>query len=346
MKKYFAIFLVVALTLTSFAGCAKKADTDETTAAKPITITLAHVEQPETTLGRACTAFKEYVEKESDGQLLVNILPNGQIGGDKEAAEGCALGSIQMTPCVTSVLTEYSDNYMILDLPFMFKDRQASYDALDGDLGTELNKDLTPVGLTNLGYNDNGLRQITNNVRPITKPADLKGVKMRVMESPVYVRMFELLGANPVPMSFTEVYTALQQGTVDGQENGMSLIYDSKFQEVVKYLSITNHVYSINACVINSKFYEGLTADQQKIIADGVKIKLVDYERELEGNADADSLQKLKDAGMVVNEVTPENMQLFRDAVKPMYAEYKGTDKGQIAPALFDLVDKYNAASK
>lgn len=334
--------LVLILALASFTGCGGNSSEQAGSSDEPIVITMATCVTEESTLGRACTEFKKYVEEESQGKLSINILPNSQYGGDRESTEAVAMGTIQMCPAVTSVLTAYSNDFMILDLPFLFTSRQASYDALDGDLGKALDKHLADIGLVNLGYDDNGLRQMTNNVRPINTPDDLKGVKMRVMESPVFIRMFELLGANPVPMSFSEVYTALQQGTVDGQENGASLIYDSKFQEVVKYMSLTGHVYSVNASLINKDFYEGLPEDLQKIIADGVKAKLVDWQRNEEANSDAAYIQKLKDAGMQVNEVTPENMQKFRDAVAPMFDEYKA----QVNPELFDIVDKYNQAAQ
>ena len=340
MKKILSVLLVTALVLSTFAGCSSKPAAETPT--EPIVLTLSHTVTEESSLGRACTEFKKYVEEKSAGRINVNILPNGQFGGDRESTEAVALGTIQMCPAVTSELTAYSDDFMILDLPFIFTSRQASYDALDGDLGKALNAHLPDIGMINLGYNDNGLRQITNNVRPINTPADLKGVKMRVMESPVFIEMFKLLGANPVPMSFTELYTALQQGTVDGQENGASLIYDSKFYEVVKYLSLTSHVYSVNANLINKAFYEGLSADLQTIVADGVKTTLVDAQRANESENDAVYIQKLKDAGMIVNEVSPESMLKFREAVAPMYTEYQA----KINPELFKMVDAANAAAK
>lgn len=340
MKKLLAILLIVVFVLVSVVGCTGKEAA--ATPAEPIVLNLATCVTEDSTLGKACTEFKKYVEERSEGQIIVNILPNSQYGGDIESTVAVAMGTIQMCPAVTSVLTPYCDDFMILDLPFLFISRDASYAALDGDLGNALNANLGDLGLVNLGYNDNGLRQITNNARPINVPADLKGVKMRVMESPVYIRMFELLGANPVPMSFSGVFTALQHGTVDGQENGVSLIYDSKFHEVVKYLSLTGHVYSVNANLINKTFYTGLPADLQKIIADGVKIELVDYQRELESSADANYIQKLKDAGMVVNEITPENMLKFREAVATMFNEYKAN----VNPELFTMVDNANASVK
>lgn len=338
MKRLLAIVLVLVLVLASLSGCGKKEETAGP-AAEPIVITYAHVEAEDTVLHQATVKFKEYVEAQSNGELQINILPNGQFGGDREATEAVAAGTIQMSNTVTAVLTSYSNDFMVLDLPFIFNSREACYAALDGELGAKLNDRLPEIGLINLGYADNGLRQLTNNVRPINTPADLKGVKMRVMESPVFIRMFELLGANPVPMSFTEVYTALQQGTVDGQENGAALIYQSKFPEVIKYMSVSNHVYSVNTNLINKAFYEGLTADQQKILADGAKQFLTDWQREQESAGDEEYTQKIADAGVAVNVISPEDLQKFRDAVAPMYDEYKA----QVDPTLFDLIDKYNA---
>ncbi|MDR2088735.1 MAG: DctP family TRAP transporter solute-binding subunit [Clostridiales Family XIII bacterium] len=360
MKRKLVLLLIIALTLIGFTACGGgsddaadnagaesngEADADvdaDAGAEEPIVIQLAHVEPEDRSLHEGSVLFKEYVEEKSGGKLSVNILPNGQYGGDLQAVEGTILGTIQMTAAASSVLTSYSNDFMILDLPFMFDSREASYHALDGELGEALNATL-PDGLIGLGFNDNGLRQITNSKRPITAPDDLKGIKMRVMESPVYISMFELLGANPTPMSFTEVYTGLQQGTIDGQENGAGLIYASKFQEVQKYLSLTGHVYSVNAIVINQPFYESLPEDLRQIIADGVKEGLVDGQRAIEGSGDEKFIGLLQEAGMEVNEISPENMLKFRETVSPMYEEYKGST---IREELFDMIAESNEAAK
>ena len=149
-------------------------------------------------------------------------------------------------------------------MPFIFKDVKSAFAALDGEVGKTLDAFLTPVGLKNLGYAYNGARSMTNSKRPINEPADLKGIKMRVMESPVFIDMFKTLGANPTPMSFGEVFTGLQQGTVDAQENSPSLVFSMKFNEVQKYYSLTNHVQGILAILINEKFFNGLPARSAK----------------------------------------------------------------------------------
>src|SRR5665647_2547707 len=322
MKKFLSVLLLTTLVITSFAGCGG-GDKAATTEKESYTITFSHVEPEDRSVHKGALAFKDYVEKQTEGRVTVNILPNGQYGGDADSMEAVAQGTLQMTICVTSVLTSYNDDFMVLDLPFIWDSREAFYYALDNELGTALNATLVEKGLIGLGYNDNGLRQMTNNVRPITSLADFKGIKFRTMESPVFIKMFELLGANPVPMSFSELYTALQQGTVDGEENGAALVLASNFQEVQKYMSITNHVYSSNAIIANADSLNGLSAEDQEIIKDGVTEGCVNTQREIESSSDADAIAALEAAGMKINVVSEEAMAEMRKAVTPMYDEYK-----------------------
>lgn len=307
-------------------------------AQEKIVIKLAHVEPENRSTHKATVLFKNYVEKESKGNMRVEVYPNGQMGGDRQSVESVALGVLQMTIPATSVLSTYSPKFGILDMPFVFKDTQTAFKALDGDVGQTLNALLPKVGLKNLGYGYNGTRHISNNIRPIQKPDDLKGIKVRVMESPVFIDMFKLLGANPTPMSFGEVFTALQQKTVDSQENSPSLVYTMKFNEVQKYYSKTAHVQGILAYVINNNFFNRLSKDQQKIIETGAKKFLVDAQRQMEIDDTDMFLKKLAAGGMIINEITPQNHQLFIDAVKPMYQK----NSKKIGQEMFDKVDKYN----
>jgi tripartite ATP-independent transporter DctP family solute receptor len=341
MKKLLLVLLVISLVLVNFAGCggqSSTSDVGDSASAEPIVIQFPIVDTMDTSLGQACTLFKEYVEKESNGAMQVSMLPNGQYGGERQAVEAVALGMLQMTVPTSAVLTTYSDNWMILDMPFLFNSKEASYAAVDGELGERLNAELPANGLICLGFGDNGFRHVSNNVRPINVPDDMKGIKIRVMESPVYISMFKLLGANPVPMSFSEVYTALQQGTVDAEENGPVMVAQTKFNEVQKYYSLTKHVCSITAVIVSKTWFEGLSEENQKIIKDGVKTYLVDEQRKIETQLAEECLQNLKDEGMVVNEVSPENLQKFRDAMQPIYAEYSD----RIDPELYDIIEKYN----
>lgn len=335
MKKTLALLLCLILVMGVMAGCGSGGEGEAEGEAENYVIQLAHVEAEGRSVYAAAEEFKAYIEEASEGRITVNVLPNAQFGGDMEGLEGTALGTIQMTMASTAPLASYDENFMILDLPFLFESREHCYSAVDGELGQALNDLLPQYGLINFGYADNGLRHITNNVRPINEPADLEGIKIRVMESPVYIDMFNLLGANPTPMSFSEVYTALQQGTVDAQENGAGLVYATKFQEVQKYYSLTSHVYSLDAVAINADFYNSLPEDLQALVKEGAETILIQKQRETEMNEDAGFIQKLEDEGMIINEITPENMQKFKDAVMPMHEEYKGN---QVEERFFDLI--------
>lgn len=337
MKRFLSVVLIALLTAVSFTACGGSGDGNEDKKAegKKIVINLSHVEPEDRSLHHGALKFKEYVEEKSNGVFEVNILSNSQYGSDNDSFQGVASGAIQMTACVTSALVSVSDDWAILDLPFIWDSRDAFYYGLDNEVGSLLNEKAAEYGVVGLGFNDNGLRQMTNNIRPIASLADFKGLKMRTMESPVFIDMFKLLGANPIPMSFSEVYTACQQGTIDGEEQPPALAYASKFHEVQKYLSITSHVYSANAIVANADWFNGLDEEQQQIIRDGVKIGLVDYQREMEGSNDEMFIEKMKEEGpMEVNYLTDEALAEIRKAVSPMYDEYGKTIDKQIFEAV------------
>ena len=186
--------------------------------------------------------FKDTVEEKSNGSISVQIYPNSVLGGDAELTESVAMGTLEAALPSTSVLVSYSDDFGIMDMPYLFSSPENAFAAMDGDMGAYFNEKLEDVGIHCLGYSYNGLRSMTNSAHPIETPDDLKGLKMRVMENEVFIDFFETLGASATPMSFNELFTGLQQHTVDGEENPPSLIYASKFQEVQEYLSLTEHV--------------------------------------------------------------------------------------------------------
>lgn len=338
MRKFLAVAL--ALTLMLFAvGCGGQDSNTggDQTEDKKIVIKIPDISSEDTPIIKSEKEFKEYVERESNGRVVVELYPNGQLGGDRENVEGVMLGTVHMTMTPTAVLANWEEKFSVLDLPFLFDTREAAYAACDGELGDRLNELLVPLGLKSFGYSDNGIRHMTNNVRPINEPKDLKGLKMRIMESPIYVDMFDCLGANATPMGFGELYTALQQGQVDGQENGFTLVYQTKFHEVQKYMSLTGHVKSMMVVFTNQEWFDSLPADIQKIIEEGAKKYLVQRQRELEIEADTENRNNIE-GKIIINEITPENLEKFKAAVQPMYekwAEKVGMD-------LIELAQSYN----
>ncbi|KKM09847.1 C4-dicarboxylate ABC transporter substrate-binding protein [Clostridiales bacterium PH28_bin88] len=343
-SKLVVLLVVVLMTALLASGCGQKqaeqpADTGKNSAPEqPIKIKLAYVVPETQSTHIGAVEFKKYVEEKSGGKLAVELYPNGQLGSDRQAIEGVSLGTIEMTIPAVAPLSGFEKKFMVFDLPFLFKDREAAYKALDGELGQKLLETLPPLGLRGLAYGENGFRNITNNKGPIYEPKDLKGMKIRTMENPVHMETFRLLGANPTPMAFGELYTALQQGTVDAQENPISLIYTTKFYEVQKYVSKTGHVYAATLVLINDKFFTSLPTDLQKVLSDGAVV-FRDFQRQLAAQQDTEWVDKLKEAGMQVNDLTPEQKQKFIEATLPVYDKF--------APEIgADLIELAKAANK
>jgi len=209
--------------------------------------------------------------------------------------------------------------------------------ALDGELGTQIDQWIAGNGFVSLGYLYNGPRCTTNNVRPIYSPADLAGLKIRVMSSPVFLSMYETLGANPTPMSFSELYTGMQQNVVDGQENPPTLIYASGFHQVQKYLTLDDHVHNFLPILTNEAWLNSLSAEDQEILKQ-CAADMVTNQRSLELADNETIVDTLAASGMEVNELTAEQYQAFVDAIQPMYDEYKAAWGNEI----FDLASSFN----
>ena len=281
--------------------------------------------------------FKKDIEEKSGGKISVELYPNAQLGGDRELIESVQLGTVQVAIPATSALAGFDKRFQVFDLPFLFKSKETAFKALDGELGHKVDELLKPLGMRNLGYGENGYRHITNSRGPVHKPEDLKGIKLRTMENPLHLAFFKMLGANPTPMSFGELYTALQQGTVDGQENPVVLVYTSKFYEVQKFYSLTGHVYSATMLVANDDFFASMPEDLWKIVEDAGKRYVVE-QRALAEVQEQEFLEELKKTGLQINELTPEEKRLFIDATLPAYDLFKDI----IGAELVELAKKAN----
>lgn len=263
--------------------------------------------------------FEKYVEEASGGRIAVDVYANAQLGGERQMLEGMTLGTIEMAMLSPGIAANIAPKFQVIDLPYLFNDRAAAYKALDGKLGQTLNEQILPKGVRLLCFPENGFRQITNNKAPIKSPADLKGVKVRVQPIPAHLELFKAFGANPPPVDFGELYTALLQKTVDVQENSIPLIYSSKLYEVQKYLSMSNHVYAPSAVFMSEAFYKRLPADLQKIVMDGAK-KFRDASRANQ-QKEGDRLLKemVEKNGLKFYSPTDAEMKQFRDAAQSVY---------------------------
>ena len=327
--------LMLCLFILMLFGCGKTKENNET---KEIVLKVAHVEPETRSTNRALLIFKQEVEEATNGSIKIEIYPNGALGGDVQLTESVAMGTIDMALPSTSVLTSYTDNFGILDMPYLFKSSEAAFKAMDGKMGEYFNETLKSSGLINLGYTYNGPRSITNSVREIKKPEDLKGIKVRVMESPVFIDFFRTLGANPTPMSFTEVYTALQQGAVEAQENPPSLIFANKFYEVQKYLSVTEHVHNLLAFIMNAEKFNSLSDEQKNILQEKAK-KYIEIQRNMELEDNNKYIELLGTEGKLkINILTADEKEEFKKALQPMYDKYKKN----FGDDLFNIANEYN----
>lgn len=343
MSKRSILAIVILLTLSlALLGCSNKpsptAGSTNGDDGKVITIRISHVlaenHPTNTTLNEI---FKPEVEKNSNGKIKVEVYPNAQLGSDRQAIEAVSLGSLEMSVPGGPVLSGFYEPYMVFDLPFLFKDRAAVYAAMDGELAATVNKGLLEQNIMVLRIGENGFRHITNNKGPIYTPADMEGMKIRTMENPLHMAAFRGIGANPTPIAFGELFTALQQKTVDAQENPVAIIYTSKFNEVQKYLTLDGHVFANCPYIISKDFFESLSPELQKVVVEAVD-KTVEAQRKTLAEQELGNIEKLKELGMEVNELTDEQKQLFIDAVKPAYDLFEK----QFGKELIELAQSYS----
>ncbi len=301
-------------------------------AAQTYQFRLGHVLPATHPYGVVMEQFAKAVEKDSGGRIKIQVVHAGALGGDREMGEQIRLGALEMGLIHTTVLG-LDRRLEIEELPFAWARREQAYAALDGELGAKLLDILAGKGIKGLAWYENGYRHLTNNARPIRKPEDLKGLKIRMAELKMRIDTFKLLGANPIPMAFPELFTALQQGTVDGQENPLAIISSAKFYEVQKYLSLSGHIWGSVLLMINKGIWEKLPADLQQVLArDAVKYR--DVERKMIQDSDAKLVNQLK-GKMQINEV---DKAAFRKAVQPIYDSYRSV----FGEDLMKLVEKYS----
>lgn len=323
MKKILAAFVFIAV----MAGAAF-ADAE-------YTIKVGYIGSESHPTMQAMKTFGDNVAKGSEGKIKVELYPNAQLGGDRELCEGVQMGTIQMAIPSTSALAGFDKRIQVLDLPYLFTTREAAFEAVDGELGVKLNELLAKKGFYVLGYLENGFRHVTNSKQPITKPEDLKGLKIRTMENPMHLAFFKELGANPTPMSWGELYTALQQGTVDAQENPYAMIDDGKFYEVQKYVSETGHVFSYEILIANKKFMEKLPDDLRALVIDEAQ-KAIATQRAAMKTEEANFKAKVIKGGLTANELTPEQKKPFVEKTKVVYVQFEG----ELGKEIMDIARK------
>lgn len=287
------------------------------THAAPITIKFGHSGTRVHQYHIGATKLAEAVERNSGGKMKVEVFPDAQLGGERDLAEGIRLGTVDMAvSSAGGILSLWVPEYQVVEMPFLFRDRSHAYKALDGAVGAELNALAEKKGIKVLGYWEVGFRNMTNNKRSIVTPKDMQGLKIRVQQSKVYVEMMKSLGAIGTPIAFTELYSALQQGVVDGQENPIATIRSMNYFEVQKYLSLTFHTYTPSAVMIKPKLWNSLTEEQKAILKKSVD-ESREFQRKTVTDKEADDLNFLKSKGMIVTE--KPDLEAFRKSTTTVY---------------------------
>ena len=232
--------------------------------AEPIKMRMSTTVPENSHYGDAVHAFQDEIKKLTNGRYEVEGFHAGALGGEREAMEAVQMGTQELTLTSTGPVPNFVPETRILDVPFLFRDYAHARAVLDGPIGQELLSKFDSKGMKALSWCDNGFRHMTNSKHAVAKPADLQGLKMRTMENPVHIAAYKAFGIIPTPMSFTEVFTALQQGTVDGQENPLSIIWSNKFEQVQKYMTLTGHVFSPCVILMSKDVYDDLSEEDQK----------------------------------------------------------------------------------
>lgn len=272
--------------------------------------------------GAGAQAFEESLKSSLGDQFSFRHFPSSGLGGEREVLEGLQLGTVEMTIASDGTLSNFVPEVGVLGIPFLLRDKEHARAVLDGEIGEEMLAKFEDAGLHALAWGEQGFRHITSNRGPIETPADLEGLKIRTMENPVHIEAFRALGAAPTPMAWPEVIGALQQGAIDGQENPLSVIVSAKLNEVQKNLTLDGHVYSSTIILVSPSLW-GTLDDEQKAAFEKAADDAVVAMRAYVDEVDASGVAQMQEAGMAVNELSPEQKAAFRDALAEPYKNYE-----------------------
>ncbi|MBO1004411.1 TRAP transporter substrate-binding protein [Pseudogracilibacillus auburnensis] len=334
MRKLIGIFTIFTSLIVAACGdsdasskSAESSSTDE-----PYTITISNSVEEDSALHEGLMKFKEVAEEKSDGRLQVEVFSNAELySSEREAIEAVQAGNIEAASPATAPLANFAEEFMVLDLLFLFDDVDEANAALDGELGDKLNESLETVQLKGLGWGSAGMTQLTNNAQPIEGMEDFDGLKIRTMENNIHLDSLSELGANPQPYAFGELYSALQQNIFDGMQTTGQLIESSKVFEVQKYMTIMDHSFTAEALIMNKDFYESLPEELQAVL-DEAGAAFTEHERQVSKERDEKAIEFLKE-NLEVNVLSDEAKAEIIEALQPVYEKYEA----EIGQELVDL---------
>ena len=351
-KRILSVLMVAAMTSAVFAGCGSSSTgsaagstaTSTTGSAAGSTAAgdseyamIAGDTLPDThPYNLGLNKMGDLIKEKTNGAVTLDVFGNSQLGSERDLIEGLQIGSVQVTCISTAPLAGFTDMFLVFDLPFIFETTEQARAVMDSEVGEQILHSVDEQGLVGLAWFENGFRNVTNNVKPVTVPDDLKGIKIRTMENPIHMAAFKIMGADPTPMAMGDVFTALQQGTIDAEENPVPIVETNKFYEVQKYISMTGHLFSPAPVFIGKDYFESLPAEYQDAIKEAAD-EATPYQREQIDEQNVSGLESLKSNGMEANEVEKAP---FQDATKSVYDEYVKEGTGCVSPDLYSQVEE------
>ena len=301
-------------------------------------LSLAHSAETNHPWHPASEKFIELVEKNSNGRIdFHSLFSAGEMGGEREMAESLQQGTLDMILIATMGMSSFDKNLMIYDFPYLFPSFEKAYEILDGEVGQKVSDSLEKKGFHVLAYLENDYRGFSNNKKPIHHPSDLAGLKLRVPESPVFVAWMKSINADPTIMPYNEVYSALQTGVVDGQDNGILLSYTHKVFEVQKYYSLTNHIYCPAPLMISTRVWNSMPDDLKDVMTK-VAVEVRDYQRKLNQEYRAKYEKAAEAEGVKLNSLSPEELQEFVVSAQKIWPEFQNTVDKDIYDAMMSAV--------
>lgn len=362
MKKTLALILALVMVAAILAGCSAKTAPAETTTASDTTATtetpaastdssatytlkLGHDHTTTSPFQTCALAFKDQIEKESNGRITVEIYPAQSIGSSREMIEMMQMGTLEATLLPTAKFGGFDQRLNLADMPFLAETEEDFMAIMNGEIGREAMSGLEAIGIKGMAYFPEGYKYITNNKHTITCPDDLKGLKIRTMEAPIIMSMFKAWGANPVPIDFSEVYNSLQQGVVNGQENPLLSIHDMRFYEVQDYMTIDTHAYLSYFLSFSKAWFDSLPADLQEIVTNA-SMDAADYCHELMVEANTAYLKTIEDSGTEIYTLSEEETAAFKEACQSVYDEYRDVIGGDLLDRAVAMSEEMAAARK
>ncbi|KAB3529695.1 TRAP transporter substrate-binding protein [Alkaliphilus serpentinus] len=341
-RKIIVLFMVFILVLGIVSGCNRGNSptiSNENTSnggtennSEKIVLKFAHDYTTNSPYHEAALKYKEILEEKTNGRIEVQIYPAQQLGSAREMIEGMQMGTIEMVWTPTAKYAGFDQKLTVLDLPFIFPSEDIMWEALEGEIGQELMAGLETIGIKGISFNAEGYKHFTAD-KPIKGPDFFKGMKIRTMEAPVIMAQFKAWGANPVPIDFAEVYNALQQKVVDGQENPIISNHDMKFYEVQDWITVADHAYLTYFLAASNKWFESLPKDLQDAVVEA-GIEMREIHKVMTNEANEGYMKNMMNAGTQVYYMTPEEIETLKELSKPVYVEFRDKIGGELIDKL------------